>query len=367
MKSVYLILALFVPVFAFANARSTSSAEIAQRQNAVLIDTLRTSAAQVSGNFSVDRNIVLSSQPWNGMPVNLTLQQNEPLGFNVNENSLSIYGNHALRVRMRVGIQDVDFYVNDISFDERNGFRVRVDSTLWWNLGGNEVANEVKRQLENLYGAKMRAALHELQTLRRQRTINDAGQVMTHIMGIFNDPHSTGQAALFRDATIRGDVGVTITARQRRNVDLGEAQLLISPGSSLSASTDFSLRNNALSITRVSLSASDINVVPTGGDPNGPVRVTGGRISLTREGLESVFDSPAETEVIRVTAVIAFLSSLAATGSAQTIVCPPGTRVQFIQDMISERVRPQLRLMIRQHRQQFLQAGIDPQILNALD
>ena len=150
MKSVCLFLAFFVPVFAFANTRTTSSAEIAQRQNAALIETLRTSEAQISGNFSVDRSIPLSSQPWNGFPVNLTLQQGQPLGFNFSENSISIFGNHALRVRMRAGIQDIDFYVNDISFDERNGFRVRVDSTLWWNLGGNEVANEVKRQLETL-------------------------------------------------------------------------------------------------------------------------------------------------------------------------------------------------------------------------
>lgn len=367
MKSLTLILALMLASLTCSATppAATSSAEIIQRQSAAIINTLTTSQAEVRGDFHVDRDVPLMSDRVRGiLPVNLTLQRNQDILFTVSERDVMMTS----RMALKLNVGGVDFYINNINFDERNGFSVRMDSPLWWNIGGQEVADEVKKSLEQRFGAKMRRALRELRTLRQQRNLKDANRVMAQIQGIFQENNPDTRAPNFQNVSITGNLGITITSTQQRNFDLGEAQLQVVPGSTLSADSSFRLRNNSLTITELSFSADRINVFPTGENPNGVVRVTGGRITLSPRGLESIFDTPAETEVIQVTAVIAWLGGVMATGNAATgIICPPGTRVQFIQDMISERVRPQLTAMIREHRAEFLRAGIDPQILNALD
>ncbi len=340
----------------------THATTIVERQNALLLDTLRSSEAVVQGTFQMDRAVNLFHE--NDFPAkDLTIPRGGEVGFMLTETGVQIFSQNALVMN----VSGVTFNLSDISYDERTGFSVKAKSSLWFNLGGNEVANGVKEELQRRYGEKMRLAFLQLKQLRRQRNLNDASVLMNNIKRIFEDP-TNRQPDPFRNVTITGNIAATITARRSANLDFGEAQLQIRPGSSLSASTNFTLQQNRFHINRMTLDASQINVYPTHERPDGTMRVTGAHFALDESGLNSVFDTPAEDEAMTLALAITWLAGAARAGTLATgVICPPSNRVQFIQDMISERVRPQLALMIRQHRQQFLTAGVEPQILNALD
>ncbi len=349
-------------IFLLCLSLFTHASTVVERQNALLLDTLRSSEAEVHGMFHMDRSVNLFHE--NGLlSKDLTIPQNRELGFSLNDTGIQIFSRDA----MVMTVSGITFNLREIAYDERTGFSVRANSSLWGNLGGNEVGNEVKNVLEERYGQKMRTAFLQLKQLRRQRNLNDANVLIQNIMGIFKEP-ANGQPDPFRNVGITGTVTATITARRSANLDFGEAQMQIRPGSSLAASTDFSLRQNNFHINNIRLDASQINVFPTHERPDGVVRVTGAHVSLTEEGLTTLFDTPAEGEVMTIALAVSWLSNVARAGTLATgVICPPSNRVQFIQDMISDRVRPQLATMIRQHRQQFLTAGVDAQILNALD
>lgn len=352
------MLQIFLLCFSFLTHAST----IVERQNALLLDTLRSSEAVIRGTFQMDRSVNLFHE--NGFPSkDLTIPPSRDIGYMLTDNQISLFSQNG----MVMNVAGVTFNLSDISFNERTGFSVSAKSSLWFNLGGNEVANEVRAELERRYGRKMRTAFLQLKQLRRQRSLNDAHVVMRNIMRIFEE-QPNGQPDPFRNVTIRGTVTATVTARRSANLDFGEAQLQIRPGSSMTGTTDFTLRQNQFRIRNIQLDIAQINVYPTHARPDGTIRVTGAHISLTEDGLNTIFDSPAEGEVMTIAMAVTWLTNVARTGTLATgIICPPNTRVQFIQDMISERVRPQLAAMIRQHRQQFLTAGVDAQILNALD
>ncbi len=353
---------MILQIFFFCFTLLAHATATVEQQNAAILDALRSADAVVSGDIRVDRSIPLFSD--NGIPPKrLTLVQNRPLSFSVDEHGLAVTSLNALVLN----VAGIDLPITRINYDDRTGFHVDVDSPLWWNIGGAEVANEVKRELERKYSAKMQLAFQQVKRLRQQRNMRDANLLIDQIKSIFNEPNNA-QAVNMNNVGITGSVSAAITSTRSRNFNLGEVQLQIRPGSSLTASTEFTLRGNNFRVQQVSFAVNDINVFPTNGSATGSVRVTGGRVSLSRDGLNMIFDTPAENEVMTVALAVTWLAGVARTGTLATgVICPPDSRVQFIQDMISARVRPQLAALIREHRQDFIRGGVEVAVLNALD
>ena len=350
LKLILSLTLLSLPVFASQNARLGT-----------LIDTLSETPASLSGSISIGQKVVLGRSQINMGILHPTVamewERHAPIGFRLSETELSLNTNRAFFVN----VSGMKFRVKSISYKQDGTFQVDMDSPILERTMERQVA----RAIEEQFKVKMDSAFRELTLIKRQRSGRDVQTVINRVLDIFKDPAGPG---ILDNVPVSGDVALNFSFPGPRTLSVNEDYVAeVSAGDTISAGGSFTRTGNRFNVSEVVFrSYQGVTFRPERGSrlSLNSLRVTS--VTISERGIEPVMVSGAEEAITGVRRLIALIA--AAAGSS-ILGAPPGCdpRIPEIQNYLQQELNGQLAPLIAQHRTALIQAGIDPQMLLALE
>ncbi len=339
---------------------SSTPARGGQAAVATLVDYLRGTPASVNGVIQFGTRMPLYSGRVVGVPVGVRVNGGTGIGFEFDENRLSIFTGAGLSLT----IAGIPIKVTGINYQASTGrFQVTTETPL--RIGEGLLNGEMEKVLNDLYKDKMVQALEQLRQLRRSQNLHDMQQVSRTIAGIFTPPDQSRSTPL---PTINGHVQLTFRPSEDRQLQLDQFQA--------------HLRGNDRITTRMEF----INSTGPGGFQVKAVQVTSergirihGQTSVPEiasvnfrqaradgSGVNFDYDVGAE-EVISAFRLILGVVAAASSNNPNRILeeCDP-VRIRAIRNILDANLRRELANMIRQHRDKLLAGGASPQLLAGL-
>ncbi len=350
LKLLFSLLLVSLPVFSTPNERLGN-----------LIDTLSQTPASLSGDISVARNVTLGSSRIDmGIlhpTASMNWKKNVPIGFRISENELSLNTERAFYV----DVGGFKFRVKSIRYNRNGSFHVDMDSPILEKTMETRLAQAI----EEKFKSKMDLAFRELSAIRNQRTGRDVQGVINRVLDIFKDPAGPG---IFDNVAMSGEVNLNFDFPAAKTLSVNNDYVAeVSAGDSISAGGRFTRTGNRFNVSEVVFrSYTGVTFRPEKGSrlSLNSLRVT--QVTISDRGIEPVMVSGVEETITGVRQLIALIA--AAEGSA-TLGAEPGCdpRIQAIQTYLQRELNGQLAPLIRQHRTALIQAGLDPQMLHALE
>lgn len=338
-----------------AETNAVSSSQVNQ-----MVSYLRNSPARVYGDVTLGDTVNLSE----GIP-RVRMNRGFPLGFDITERSFSVNARAgepgALTLQFKVGLVSVPIKINSISYSDSGSFEVDVNTPM--GLGDGLLESAIKNELKNKFESKMRAAFMRLRSLRQQRTIQDAQNIMSVIGEIFSDEAKAGPSPLDR-TTITGNINLEITPRENETMEVGTLAMDIIQGDAISAGVGFTKRGTNVQVETINLnSRRGITFRPQNESRTSVVsaRVTG--IRIDSQGLTPTYITGAEGAFAVISTILAYQGSA---GLGVAPGCDPAMRIDAVQGWLNCRLNGELAKIVRDNRQMMLDSGINPSIIRTL-
>ncbi len=326
-----------------------------------LIDTLSQTPASLSGDISIASNVTLGSSRMDmGIlhpTASMNWRRNAPIGFRLTENELNLNTDGAFYVQ----VAGIKFKVKSIRYHRNGRFQVDMDSPILERTMETRLAQAIEQKFKG----KMDLAFRELSAVRNQRTGRDVQGVINRVLDIFKDPAGPG---IFDNIAMTGEVNLNFDFPAAKTLSVNNDYVAeVTSGDSISAGGRFTRTGNRFNVSEVVFrSYNGVTFRPERGSrlSLNSLRVT--QVTISDRGIEPVMVSGAEETITGVRQLIALIA--AAEGSA-TLGAEPGCdpRIQAIQTYLQRELNGQLAPLIRQHRTALIQAGLDPQMLHALE
>ncbi len=284
-------------------------------------------------------------------------KKNVPIGFRISENELNLNTAGAFYV----DVSGFKFRVKSIRYNRNGSFHVDMDSPILEKTMETRLAQAI----EEKFKSKMDSAFRELSVIRNQRSGREVQGVINRVLDIFKDPAGPG---IFDNVAMSGEVNLNFDFPAARTLSVNNDYVAeVSPGDSISAGGRFTRTGNRFNVSEVVFqSYKGVTFRPEKGSrlSLNSLRVT--QVTISDRGIEPVMVSGVEETITGVRQLIALIA--AAEGSS-TLGAEPGCdpRIQAIQTYLQRELNGQLAPLIRQHRTALIQAGLDPQMLHALE
>ncbi len=327
-----------------------------------IVDTFSRTPASLSGNISIGSRLTLGEEivdigPFHAK-ASVRWKENSPLGFNLSENVLSLNTRGAFSLH----IAGVNLKINSITYNRNGHFHVDMSSPLM------EKGLEARLSLaiEEKFKAKMDLALRELTAIRRQRTGREARGVIDQIIKIFETPARPGLS--ISNVQMSGDVQLNFDFPVNQSLNLNnEFVAEIKADDSISAGGSFTRIGGRYNISEIQFhSYKGVTFHPVNATELSLSSLRVMQITISERGIEPVMVSGAEETITGVRQLIGLLATaqgVSSLGAAPN--CDP--RIAEIQAYVRRRFHGELGPMIRQNRDALIRAGINPEIIRALE
>jgi hypothetical protein len=351
MKLALLLIFISLPAFSTQNQRLGN-----------LVNMLKGTPANLTGDIAIGRDVEISrtTVPVGilRLPAIVQLRKNVRMDYYLSENELSVQTNKALVVK----VSGVVFKIKSIKYNKNGHFTVDTDSPLLEKTLEKKIAEVI----ESRYKSKMDLAFRQLSTIRKQNTPRDAKSVVDGIVAIFKGPGNG--PSMFDNVPMSGNVNLSFEFNRPQTLVVTDKYVADIPsGDQLTASGKFTRSGNRFTVSEVEFrSYKGVIFRP---ENKSQLAMTALRITNVRisdHGIESTMVSGAEETLTGVGQLVALITSAQGVGSLGLAPdCDP--RIQAIQEMIQKQLNGQLLPLIRLHRPELIQAGIDPELLKALE
>lgn len=350
---------MIIYLFAFTTMLSFADTPAQRLEN--LVDTLSSTPASLNGHITVGRRVQLSRTPVTSGLIKTSAavewRESKSIGFGITDNELSLNTEGALVIKylgFTIGVKS-------IRYNSHGKFEVDLKLALI----DKGIEQKIANALEEKFKGKMIQAFQELSRVRRDKGRN-AGAVVERVMNIFKDPSAASSP--FDNVPMSGNVALNFQFEQARTLQVSEKYVAdIRENDNISAGADFTRSGNRLNFSEIQFSSSrGVIFRPNKGSELSLNSLKVTQITLSDRGIEPVMVSGAEETLTGVGQLIALIASAEGVSSmGNSADCDP--RITEIQNYLQKQLNGQLVPLIRQHRTALLRAGIDPQVLEALE
>ena len=325
-----------------------------------LVDTLSSAPASLTGHISVGNEVVLGQSKVPVGPLRPTAalkwRKNKSIGFYLSENELSLNTDEAVVIK----VSGIILKIKSIRYKSNGKFEIDLKSPLMEKT----LERKMVEAVEERYKAKMDQAFRELSQMRKQRNGNDAKDVVNRILAIFRD---TSGPSMFDNVPMYGEINLNFEFPHSRTLDVTEKYVAdVRAGDVISAGGKFTRTGNRFSISEINFNSSKgVTFHPVKGSELSMNSLRVMQVTISDRGIEPVMVTGAEETLTGVGQLIALIASAQGVSSMAQPDCDP--RIPEIQAYLQKQLNGQLVPLIRQHRPALLRAGIDPQVLNAVE
>lgn len=344
------------------------------RQTEAAVDSLRDAEATIYGSFTTDQPATLFTTPISFLgTASLTLTPRAHNVFNLSEGGFAVRRFSSQEPSaFVVNINGMPaMHINSFSYDETSGFHVETEipGFIGWvaprGIIQDGINDQIKSMLDQKYGKKMKDAFHRLKQLRHERSLGDARKLIDEIKKLFTDPASSANP--FKDVTISGSVSAQITTRGERRLAVAGMVMDMHNGSELQTSVDFSATNSRYQINQVMLQMSGVHLHGASTAPEDEAVATDGSITFSARGFETNLMTNGQKTIEAGVGLFGALLGALSNGGTLTIPnCPPPPPSPALQEIIQRHTLPVIQTFVRQNRQQFISAGVNPQVIDAV-
>lgn len=321
-----------------------------------VVDYLRTTPANVTGNLRVAAPMELYSSGFTGVRIIPSKIMDDDINFAFSEAHLQLRSSKA----MRVVIGGISFTIRELSYDRRSGkFKVRVNTPL--GIGAGLINQKIQATLEKSYKPKLERAFAQLSSMRTQRSLGDANNVLQSILGIFTE----GQEGKHMP-TVTGNISLNFNPPQNKRLGLELLRADIHAGDQISAAVDFVYQNKNFVINNLNFTSNQgIRITP--GNTSIPefANILLRGMNIGRNGVQMEYDIGAEEMIAGFTVLIQMIDAYTTGPGRSCRDCV--TRLNQIRQGLDGRLQQEIAKVIRSYRPQLLAAGANPRLLNALD
>ena len=211
------------------------SCTLAQAQTlTTAIDYLRSTPATIDGSLSFKS----SNKIFEEGHTTVSLNANETIGFTFKENLLEVHPGKALKIRC----YGIAVRVNYVRWNPQRGFYadayLPIDPT---GLSSSFVEDTVQKDLEEIFGNKLRRANELIRSVRSQQTIGSTQRMISAVIDIFKSGESR-----FTLPNYQGEAGLHFRPRSDKALNLYGMRVGIKGGDSVRFGFRFNGDRNAI-------------------------------------------------------------------------------------------------------------------------
>ncbi len=327
-----------------------------------LVGMLKGTPASFTGDVAIGKDVQISRAPVPVGPLRLMaaveLRKNIGMDYYLSENQLVLNTNKALVVK----VAGVVFKIKSIKYNQNGHFQVDIDSPLF----EKDLEKKIAQVIQTRYKSKMDLAFKKLSTIRQQNSAGAAKGVIDEIMGIFSPPGNG--PSLFDNIPMYGNANL--------NFEFGRAQTLvvtdkyvadIQAGDQVTAAGKFNRIGNRFTVSEVEFrSYKGVIFRPENKSRLAMTALKITNVRITDQGIQPTMVSGAEETLSGIGQLVGLITAAQGAGSLGGAPdCDP--RIEGIQKWLQQQLNGQLLPLIRLHRPELIQAGIDPALLKALE
>ncbi len=327
-----------------------------------IVDTFSRTPASLSGNISIASRLNLGEEMVDIGPFHaraaVNWKENAPINFNITENELTLNTRGAFSLKLA----GVNLRINSIGYNKDGHFHVDMSSPVM----EKSLEARVAQAIETKFKAKMDQALRELTLIRRQRTGREARSVIDGIIKIFAGPVRPGLN--IGNVQMSGDVRLNFDFPANQTLNLNDQFVAeIKAEDSISAGGSFTRIGGRYNINQIEFNSSKgvtFHSIEGSEQSMSSLRVL--QIVISDRGIEPTMVSGAEETITGIRQLIGLISTAQGVSS---LGAPPNCdpRIAEIQSYVRRKFRGELAPLVRQNREVLLRAGINPEIISALE
>ena len=303
---------------------------------------------QLEANHPVHRDLISQAQ----------ILPNREIGFDFGENFLEVRPAYAMDLR----VMGVKIDVNMIRWDANGGFTVHTRTPL--GIGQNITDDTIKQKLNEMFGAKMRAASARLTQLRRAQQLSDFSRVSAEIANIFK----TGGPAGPPLPAINGTIGLVFNPPQAKVLQLGNTRVAIKANDQIKASVDFRLVGNRIALRGMGVESRLGIDVNQGTTYQTNARLVFSHIRLNSQGTNlGVHIGATETLLGFITVFQVAAAGAGQPPSSGCLACLDLVSLTPIRLPIERQIRQELLNTLRTQRASLLASGVDASTLTEFE
>lgn len=353
------LITLFFTIFPLTASAGPSVVSSSQINS--MMGYLRQAPASVTGSITAGRTVMLADDGISKVRMN----GNFPLSFDLTETGLTLNSRAGEPGAITLMIGPMPIKVNSVSYDTNGNFSVDVKTP--GRILERELERKVAEELEKKFKRKMERAFIQLRTLREQRTIGDAQQVITSISGIFADGNAAS-SSVFDNLPLSGDIRLEIKPPADQTMEVGQLSMDITADDRISAGIDFSRTGTGFQIDRISLQSYEGIVVR----PQGPkrvdirsARVT--QINIDSNGMSPTYVTGPEEAMGGISLLVTALLAYQGSQDLGTVpYCDPDMRIDALQNWLNCRLNGGLAEVARENIEVLRSSGIRTNIINGM-
>lgn len=321
-----------------------------------IVDLMRETPASIGGTFTLASPVNLMRDTSGMIPKTVELKA-KPVGFSFDEDSLTLQTRGALYF----WYGGIKCKINQITYSDSTGaFDVSTDTPL--GLFDKSLESKIKAAIGAAYKTRLKKAYAELRQIRREQSVDQAKQSIFAVISALTDG-SEGP----RLPKVTGNVSLMFRPEVNRRIMLTEEMgASVQAGDFIRMSGDFSLTNRKTTFQSLEFESS------TGIRINGDTRwpeiksINLRHMKISPEGISINYAVGAE-EVIQ--GLIVALNLITSSGGRNPTSADCLTEVELvdIRQKIDRSFQGEISKLLREHRVSLINAGVNPQLIDALD